>query len=321
MTETVKLAVHSMATRFEFILHGNDAVRLRAAGEEAMEEILRLEAELGFYQAGSEIQRLNNNAAAGPVRISPMLFDLLRQCGEIHRASDRAFDITIAPLMKCWGLTGGTGRFPEPEQLKAAKQLLGMDQLVMDRSDYSVRFRQPGVMLDLGSIGKGFALDIAAEWLRDAGIESALIHGGTSTVYAIGKPPNEAAWRVGVVKPEDGPALTEKVNATTENLLTTVELVDESLSVSAIWGKSFELDGKSYGHVIDPRSGWPVSGAYLAAVIHPSATETDALATALLTLGRSGHDCLKRTYPKLKTLLALPTGNADDYEVVSHGLQ
>ena len=132
-----------------------------------------------------------------------------------------------------------------------------------------------------------FALDIAAEWLCDAGIESALIHGGTSTTYAIGTPPDQDAWKVAVVRPEDGAALSESGETPAgDNILATVELRDSSLSVSAIWGKSFELDGETYGHVIDPRTGRPVSGAFLAAVVASTATETDALATALLTLGR-----------------------------------
>jgi FAD:protein FMN transferase len=320
MPETVNLALEAMATRFEFILHGDDRVRLRAAGEEAMEEILRLEAELGFYQSASEVSRLNSQAADAPVRISPMLFQLLEQCRAISQATEGTFDITIAPLMHCWGLTGGTGRFPDPEQIATAKKLIGMDQLEMDRSEYMIRFRSPGAMLDLGSIGKGFALDIAAEWLRDAGIESALIHGGTSTAFAIGTQPSGAPWRIGVVKPEDGPTLGTDIDPQADNLLATVELVDESLSVSAIWGKSFDLDGKSYGHVIDPRSGWPVSGACLAAVVHPAATETDALATALLTLGDSGPELLAKSYPGIKSLVALPADKEPGYEVVRSGL-
>lgn len=319
MPDTVKLALEAMATRFEFILHGEDERQLRAAGEEAMEEILRLEAELGFYQAASEISALNTRAADGPVRISPMLYGLLEQCLELSGQSGGAFDITVAPLMNCWGLAGGTGRFPSPEELEKARSVIGMDQLQMNRENYTVRFRNPGVMLDLGSIGKGFALDIAAEWLRDAGIASGLIHGGTSTTYAIGTPPGQDAWRVAVVKPEDGPSLMTGADATSDNLLTTVELVDESLSVSAVWGKSFELDGQTYGHVIDPRSGQPVSGAYLAAVVLPTATETDALSTALLTLGNKGHDVLSPKFPGLKTLVATPVED-DSYAVERNGL-
>jgi len=320
MPDTVKLALQAMATRFEFILHGEDERQLRAAGEEAMDEILRLEMELGFYQSASEITALNTRAADGPVRISPMLFGLLEQCAELSRQSDGCFDITVAPLMKCWGLAGDGGRFPEADELDAARSVIGMDLLELNRSDYTVRFKKPGVMLDLGSIGKGFALDIAAEWLRDAGIESGLIHGGTSTTCAIGRPPDQDAWRVAIVKPEAGPSLLTGSDATADQLLASVELVDESLSVSAVWGKSFELNGRTYGHVIDPRSGHPVSGACLAAVILPTATETDALSTALLTLGSGGHARLAEHRPAIRSLIALPDESEPGYRVERNGI-
>src|SRR5204862_4577473 len=139
--------------------------------------------------------------------------------------------------------------------------------------DFTVRFECDGVMLDLGAIGKGYAVEKAAAILRDAGVVSALLHGGTSTICAIGSPPDAPAWKAAVAMPHDD---RERANTTT------VSLKDESLSVSALWGKSFQDSDKTYGHVLDPRSGRPASNAVLAAVVLPSPTETDALSTALL---------------------------------------
>jgi len=317
MKPPVILARQTMGTRFEFVLYGDDPTHLQAAGEEALDEISRLNSELGFHQPGSEIARLNSHAAKGPVKVSPLLFDLLRQSIDLNHKTEGTFDITVAPLIICWGLATGEGRFPEPEEVKEAMELVGSDRLQLNESDHTVAFDREGVMLDLGSIGKGLALDIAAEWLQEAGIQNALIHGGTSTVYAIGSPPDADAWSVGVVKPEDGPTLSTETPAEDENLLATVQLKDESLSVSAIWGKSFEKDGRTYGHVIDTRIGEPVSGAYLSAVIHPNATESDALATALLTLGEPGPDLISKSFPDARTLIALPTGDADGYRTIN----
>jgi len=320
---SVRVACHSMATRFEFILHGDDEPALRAAGEETMEEIQRLEKELGFRQTASEIRWLNDRAATGPVKVSPMLFDLLERSVALSRDSGGTFDVTIAPLMHCWGLAGGEGRFPTEAEVAETRALVGMEQLILDRQDQTVQFRNPGVLLDLGSIGKGYALDVAAEWLRDLGVENALIHGGTSTVYAIGQPPDGGRWTVAIVRPEDGPALGKlAAEPRTDQILARVPLADgESLSVSAVWGKSFHHEGTTYGHVLDPRSGWPVSGAYLSAVVLPSATDTDALSTALLTLGREGHETLRKSHPSIRTLVALPEGEEGSYQVVSNGIE
>lgn len=317
MNEPIILARQAMGTRFEFVLHGEDPAHLLAAGEEALDEIDRLNSELGFYQPSSEIARLNTHAATGPVKVSPLLFDLLQQSIDFNRKTEGTFDISVAPLIICWGIATGEGRFPGPEEVEQAQSLIGPDRLQLNESDLTVTFDREGVMLDLGSIGKGLALDIAAEWLQEAGITSALIHGGTSTVYAIGTPPNADAWSVGIVKPEDGPTLSTEAPAENENLLATVQLKDESLSVSAIWGKSFEKDGRTYGHIIDPRIGEPVSGAYLSAVVHPNATDSDALATALLTLGESGPDLIAESFPEARTLVALPTDDADSYHTIN----
>ena len=305
--QTVSLAREAMATRFELVLHGPDAVRLRAAGEEALTEIDRQEARLSLYQDTSEISRVNRLAAREPVRVSPPVFALLEECVRLWRATGGAFDITMAPLMRAWGFLRGTGRLPEPGALEAARAHVGMQHLEIDAAARTVRFGRSGMMLDLGAVGKGYALDEAIGLLREAGVESAFLHGGTSTCYALGKPPALPAWRIAVSRDELGaPAATVAdgrfPSSATENAVTVVSLRDASLSVSAVQGKAFEADGKVYGHVIDPRSGWPVQGAQLAAVVVPSATEADVLSTALLVLGEGGVDSLATAFPQSRLL-------------------
>ncbi len=161
-------------------------------------------------------------------------------------------------------------------------------------------------MLDLGAIGKGFAIERAAELLRDAGVTSALLHGGTSTVCAIGHPPDAEFWKVAIEDPKSRTGVPPVPGSSPQASppLATVSLKDEAMSVSAIWGKFFQAEGKTFGHILDPRTGQPATDAVLAAVVLPSATETDALSTALLTLGPAGHQRLSTLRPAMKTLLA-----------------
>src|SRR6266540_2277581 len=158
----VAVARHAMATRFEIILHGENAVSLRAAAEEALDEIERLDGQLSLYNPASDISHINARAARGPVRVEPALFHLLQR----------------------------------------AK--VGMRLVELNEGDFTVRFVRQGVMLDLGSIGKGYALERAAGLLKDAGVTSGLLHGGTSTVCAIGAPPDAEAWKVAVPHPDFG---------------------------------------------------------------------------------------------------------------------
>jgi thiamine biosynthesis lipoprotein len=296
-----------MATRFELVLHGDNPSRLRAAGESALAEVERLEARLSLYRPASEIARVNALAAREPVRVSPSVMGLLQHARQLQAESGGAFDITVAPLVRCWGFMHGAGRVPDPAEIEEARARAGMPHVILDEENYSVRFDQEGVMIDLGAIGKGYAIDCAADTLREAGVTSALLHGGTSTVYGIGAPPDADGWKIAIAPPPDQPPRQ-----------TTVILRDNALSVSAVWGRSFEAGGRKFGHVIDPRTGWPVNNAVLAAVLLPSATETDALSTALLVMGLEGHEAISRLRPGMRTMVMAPAEQG--FQVKAQGI-
>jgi FAD:protein FMN transferase len=169
-------------------------------------------------------------------------------------------------------------------------------------------------MLDLGAVGKGYAMERASELLREAGITSALLNGGTSTVCALGHPPDQEHWKIAIESPPKAGS-TER-----PPLLATVALRDEALSVSAVWGKSFQAEGRTFGHVLDPRTGQPVNGPVLAAVVLPSAMETDALSTALLVLGEAGQEELGGSRPGLRTLVASTDSSAAGFRVEGRGI-
>jgi thiamine biosynthesis lipoprotein len=335
----LKLARHAMATRFELVLYGDNPVSLRAAGEEALDEIERLESQLSLFKPTSEIAHLNARAASGPVRVTPSVFGLLQHAQRLSEETRGAFDITIAPLVRCWGFMGGTGHLPRPEELAAARAKVGMHLVRLDQNEFSVRFDQGGVMLDLGAIGKGYAIERAVELLRDAGVTSALVHGGTSTIYGLGHPPDADFWKIEIPSPitleipaSNRPftALTPRDNALSQVAametrtaagsvpFATVALRDASLSVSAVWGKFFQAQGRNFGHIIDPRSGEPSSAAVMAAVALPSATETDALSTALLTLGPAGHDHIAHLRSEIRTLVVAKSNGK--LEIESNGI-
>jgi thiamine biosynthesis lipoprotein len=307
----VTVASHAMATRFEIVLHGENPAALRAAGEEALRRVEQLEAQLSLFRASSEIAHLNARAAKGPVRVTPGLFALLLRAQNLCAESGGAFDITVAPLVRCWGFMGGDGRFPPPDEVAEARATVGMALVRLNPADFTVQFAREGVMLDLGAIGKGYAVEQAAEVLREAGVSSALVHGGTSTVQALGTPPGEEFWKIAIETPSPVPDAPPA-------LLATVPLKDEAMSVSGVWGNSFQVGARTYGHIIDPRTGEPALGTVLAAVVLPSATETDALSTALLTVGAAGHDAIARLRPGMKTLVV--SESAGELRVQAKGI-
>lgn len=277
-----------MATRFELVLHGDDPVRLRAIGEEALDEIDRIEQLLSIYRPTSELSEINRLAAHTAVRVCPDVFEVLRRSLELSALTEGAFDITIAPLVKAWGFMQGAGQKPTEEWIAAARSLVGWQNVILTEDSRCVQFSKPGMMLDLGSVGKGYALEKVVLLLREYGVEHALIHGGTSTVAAIGPDVSGMPWKIALPPEIGGHA----------------ELCDDALSVSAVWGKSFTDGDHLLGHVLDPATGWPVALARVAAVQTVNALESDAFSTALLVRGKQTETILERERPLIQCHLA-----------------
>jgi thiamine biosynthesis lipoprotein len=265
----VALAVEAMRTRFELVMHGEDEAFLRAVGEEALAEIEACEQRFNFFDKASLLSHVNTNAETGWARVDSEAFDLLRACAVYHTETSAAFDVTVGPLMAALGFHGARGTRDEIEQ---ARQRVGMHLVELDAERQAVRFVRKGVRLDLGGVAKGYALDLAADILREHGVASALLHGGTSTIIAIGAPPGEDAWRIALGSDATDPQ---------------VHLRDRAFAVSAPHGREIEAGGSKLGHVLDPRTGKPTQAASLAAVICDSAARADAWSTALLVLGRA----------------------------------
>lgn len=317
---TVKLAREAMATRFEIVLHGENPLSLQAIGEEALEEIGWVEAQLSIYRPDSQINRANHLAAAGPVKIEPTIFAFLQRCKTLSQRTQGAFDITLCPLIRCWGFMGETGIIPTDESIRQARELVGMHHVHLDCDRFTIQFDREGVMLDLGAIGKGYALERAKEILEANGIRSALLHGGTSTVATIGTPPDQDDWKIAIAAPRKEKAELEKKEPKDTPPLGIAKLKGESLSVSAVWGKSFRSAEKEYGHVIDGRTGFPSTGTALAAVQTAATADADAVSTALLVDGKTGKSWLKEYFPDQCSFL-LNQGGHQDFLVENDGFE
>ncbi|HEY6226565.1 MAG TPA: FAD:protein FMN transferase [Verrucomicrobiae bacterium] len=301
-TTMITLALQAMATRFELVLNG-DSPSLRAAGEEALAEISRIESMLSLYKPSSEVANINARSGEEPVRVSAEMFALLDRAVALSRETNGAFDITIAPLVRCWGFMRGQGSIPSDSDIDEALANVGSHLLVLNFPHRTVQFSRPGMMLDFGAFGKGYAVDRAIEILRDYEITSALLHGGTSTVLGIGRAENNVPWRIAVTG-----------EPPSEEVLWLVDLSETSLSVSAVWGKSFASQGRTFGHILDARTGRPSERAELAAVNVPSAADSDALSTALLVEGVAGLSTLASHRPASRGLV-FANGNISKHNI------
>lgn len=289
----------AMGTTVEAYLYAPDAKQAAALFDVVFQEIERIEAAFSTYRSSSELSRINAYAAVSPITTDPEVFGLIGQALDYSRRTGGAFDITVGRLMKAWGFFRGRGTYPSDAALAEARRQTGWQHVVLDSTARTVRFLRMGLELDVGAIGKGYALDRAAAMLRAHGVEAALLGTGQSTYYAIGAPPGKAGWSVHVPMPFDR-----------EHVLSTVQLHDEALSTSGNYEKFFELEGTRYCHIMDPRTGHPVEGMVQVTVITSAAAASDALATSVFVLGVEEGIPFLEQYPGTSALLVAGTEEA-----------
>src|SRR5437763_10052200 len=190
-----------MGTTFTIYLYATNETQASAAFEAAFEEVERLEETLSNYRDSTELSRINRLAGWQAVTTDPEVFGLLQTSLEYSKKSGGAFDITIGPLMKAWGFFRASGHYPSPAELETARGQVGWKNIQLDAANRTVHFTRNGVELDLGAIGKGYTVDQMVNILREAGIESALVDAGSSTLYALDAPPDKNGWTVRVLRP------------------------------------------------------------------------------------------------------------------------
>jgi len=287
----------AMATAFEVLLPFGSPLAQPAA-EAALDLIDGLEDQLTVFRDQSEVSRLNTTAAERPVEVAANLFDLIEFSAHVTRQAHGAFDIATGALIKAWGFYRRQGRVPTPAERAAAMSRTGTRFIALDRDRRTVRYLRNGLEINLGGIGKGYALDRTAELLaREWRASSALLHGGSSSVRAIGTPPGQPrGWPVTIKHPWEP-----------DRRLGTVYLDGTALGTSAATFQHFEYNGRKLGHLLDPRTGWPAEGIEQASVVAPTAAEADALSTAFFVLGVEPTARFCRTRPDVGVVI-LPTG-------------
>lgn len=300
-----------MACQFEVMLPPGSPSHVTAALA-ALDLVDALEAQLTVYRETSEVARLNREAARSWVQVEGGLFDLLQLAKRLHAETAGAFDVTAGPLIKCWGFFKRAGRMPEPQALAEARRCVGSEWVLLDPEARAVHFARGGVEINLGAIGKGYALDRACQMLEERGVREFLLHGGRSSVLArVGREEaqaNQEGWRIGVRHP-----------LFPHRRLAEIRLGNQALGTSGSGVQFFRHEGKRYGHILDPRTGWPADGVYSATVVAPTAAEADALATAFYILGPQEAAAYCRSHPGVGMLL-VARGAGDEVEIVVEGL-
>lgn len=307
----VSVCRRAMACEFEVQLAANRNDNSMEHVFEALDLVESLESQMTIYRDDSEVIRLNQRAAQEPVVVEPRLFGLFRRAQQLNQETDGALDITSGPLSEAWGFSRREGRVPSDDQIADARQRVGMQHVALDDEKKTIAFDRQGMSVNLNSMGKGYALDRMAELLAGHDIDDYLLHGGKSSVLARGNQPGseDPGWRVAIRHPlHQSETLAELV------------LRNQALSTSGAGTQFFIRRGRRYGHILDPRSGYPTEGLYSATILAPTAAEAEGLSTAFYVMGpeRTGQFCAAR--PEIAALLVAPGEREGDVRLITFGL-
>lgn len=287
-----------MGVQARIVLYAPDRAAAERGAVAAFDRMAALDATMSDYRRDSELMRLAGRSGAGPVPVSADLFRVLHRAGQLARLSGGAFDITAGPLVQLWRTARDTGALPAPAALETARSRSGYALLRLDAEDSTATLANIGMRLDLGGIAKGFAADEALATLRAQGLPHAMIEFGGDIVTG-DAPPRE---RDAADSPEnDGPddktgwRITEPLSGRT------LHLMNAAISTSGDTVQFVVIDGVRYSHVLDPRTGIPLTGRIAVTVIAPEGILSDGLATMLSVLGpEKGMPLIERTWPDVQ---------------------
>jgi FAD:protein FMN transferase len=294
---------YAMGTVFEIAAYDQSPQHVSGAIEKALEEIVRVDALLSNYKPESALSELNRSAHFHAQRVPPDLYRVIDVALQFSRLTDGKFDISVAPWVDMWKAALSGGAIPSMEQQNRVRSCVGYEKVELTPPD-QIMFHSPCLQLDLGSIGKGYAVDRAAEVLRNWGIHDALINAGGSTLLAMGAPPGKSAWLLHLRDPSD-------------KLDPQVALKDQSVSTSEQTPPSL-LGKDSAGHIIDPAMGMPLRTDFAVSVIAKTGTESDALSTSLLLVGPEKGKVLASHFENVSAVWISPQAKT---EIIIRGPQ
>jgi thiamine biosynthesis lipoprotein len=216
---------------------------------------------------------------------------VLEAAQQVSRDSNGTFDVTVGPLVRAWGFHDKKPHVPTADDLAAVRPLVGFRNVLIDTRQHTVRFTRPGVEIDLGGIAKGFAVEVAANVLRQHGLDGFIDAGGNQ--YLLGHPPGKHVWTVGVKNPDAG-----------DQLLGAIETPGGSVSTSADYANFLVANGRTYGHLFDPRSLQPSTAALSVTILSEDGTIADAMSKAAFVLGPRDGLALIDSYPGMAGVIA-----------------
>ncbi len=243
--------------------------------DKAFKRVIQLEDLVSINKDGTEIVELNKNSGIKPIKLSEDSFNIIEKGLEYSKASKGGYDVTIGPLVKLWSIGLPEAKVPNKKEINEAIKHVDYSKLKIDKDNNEVFLSEKGMMIDLGSIAKGYAADEIAKLLKEEGVKEAIIDLG-GNIYALGKKEGNKNWKIGIQDP----------NTERGNVVGTIETSNKSVVTTGVYERFIEKDGVKYHHILNPKTGYPyktdIAGV---SIIADKSVDADALSTLIFTKG------------------------------------
>jgi thiamine biosynthesis lipoprotein len=290
-------SMQKMGSPFNIVLYADTKQMADSAAQESFKLVDSINLVCSDYDSSSELYKLRYAAVGIPIKVSPILFELIYIANKAYKDADGSFDITVGPLSRLWRSARRSQQFPTHAAINEARKRIGSNKIQIDSGAQTITFLHPNMQLDMGAIAKGYAADKVLALLQSHGITTALVDAGGDMV-AFGMPPQKKGWTIGINVPGQQEKLLER------------KLVLSNKAV-ATSGDAFQFmlhEGKKYGHIIDPRTGYGVTFQRNVTVVAPTATTADWLATACSILTLEQVKILAKKYKSEVLITTLQNG-------------
>lgn len=284
-------AVRLMGSRFDITIVARDSIVADAFIDTVVAEVTRIENLISDWRPQTQVSEVNRNAGIRPVKVDKEVFELTQRALYLSELTDGAFDISFAAMDRIWKFDGSMTEMPSAEAIKKSVEKIGYQSILLDSANSTIFLTKEGMKIGFGALGEGYAADKCRDLMISKGVQAGIVN-GSGDMRSWGSHPSGESWQIGVSNPiEDN------------ELFAILPLADEAAVTSGSYEKYVTFKGKRYAHIINPKTGYPVTGLSSVTVLGPTAEFANGLSTSIMVLGKKKGLKLLKAFPSYRAIL------------------
>jgi len=285
-----------MGSRWEITIVANDSVTAENYIDTVIKEVSRIEYLISDWKQETQISAVNSNAGIAPVKVDKEVLALTQYAIRISEITNGAFDISFAAMEKIWKFDGSMTEMPTPEAVKRAVEKVGYRNIIIDTVNSTIFLKEKGMKIGFGALGEGYAADKCRDMLLAKDVQAGIIN-GSGDISTWGRNPNGKPWNIGIEDPFNR-----------GGVYAIVPLRKSAVTTSGSYEKYAEIKGKRYAHIINPKTGYPVTGLMSVTVFGPDAEMCNAFSTSIMVTGKDAGLQLLKNYPEYSCIMVSDEG-------------